>query len=175
MHELKSEREEKEGEEKLEEEESFHSDITLREIEAVVKKLKVKKAAGPDGICPLMIKHGGEALLRSLLVIYQACWEQGSIPSSWREARIQPLMKHSASRREDELRPISLLNVVSKMYDSLVLKRLQRVGDAQSWVPEYQAGFRRHRSAIETPFTAPTGGTHSLQASESASSGVFRY
>ena len=31
----------------------------------------------------------------------------------------------------------------------MVLERLQRVGDAQGWVPQYQAGFRRHRSAIE--------------------------
>ena len=87
--------------------------------------------------------------MRSLLVIFRACWEQETIPSSWREARIQPLMKHSASRRVDELRPISLLSVVSKMYDSIVLERLQRVSETREWVPDYQAGFRKHRSAVE--------------------------
>ena len=127
----------------------YHSEITTEEVRVVVDKLKVKKAAGPDGICPWMIKHGGEALLQSLLVIFQACWDQGGIPHAWREARIQPLMKHSASRRADELRPISLLCVVSKMYDSIVLERLQRVSGAHGWVPDYQAGFRKHRSAVE--------------------------
>ena len=143
---------EREGEEKREEseeEEGYRTELELREVEAVVKKLKVKKAAGPDGICPWMIKHGGEAMMRSLLVIFQTCWEQERIPNSWREARIQPLMKHSASRRADELRPISLLSVVSKLYDSLVLVRLQRVNETQGWVPEYQAGFKKHRSAVE--------------------------
>ena len=150
-HEGVGEKEREGAEEKKDglEEESFHTQITLSEVEAVVKKLKVKKAAGPDGICPWMIKHGGEAMLQSLLVIMQACWEQGSIPEAWRRARIQPLMKHSASRRADELRPISLLSVVSKLYDSIVLERLQRVSEAQGWIPDYQAGFRRHRSAIE--------------------------
>ena len=58
-------------------------------------------------------------------------------------------MKHNASRRADELRPISLLCIVSKMYDSLMLQRLQRISDNNKWIPEYQAGFRKHRSAIE--------------------------
>jgi len=146
---LEVEEKERGGEEQREEEEEYHSKILLGEVEGVVKKLKVKKAAGPDGICPWMIKHGGEAMEQSLLIIFQACWEQGSIPNAWRRARIQPLMKHNASRRADELRPISLLSVVSKMYDSLVLVRLQRVGEALGWVPDYQAGFRKHRSAVE--------------------------
>ena len=138
-----------EEQEQQEEEERYDTDITLSEVEAVVKRLKVEKAAGPDGICPWMIKQGGEAMLQSLLIIMQACWQQGSIPDAWRKARIQPLMKHSASRRADELRPISLLSVVSKLYDSVVLARLQEVSNARGWVPDYQAGFRKHRSAIE--------------------------
>ena len=153
--ELKNEEgwEEKESAEEREEderdEELYHSAISLEEVKAVVDKLKANKAAGPDGICPWMIKNGGDALLQSLLVIFQACWDQARIPNAWRKARIQPLMKHSASRRADELRPISLLSVVSKMYDSIVLERLQQVSDKRTWVPDYQAGFRKHRSAVE--------------------------
>ena len=107
------------------EEKGYYSQLKHAEIEVVIQKLKIKKAAGPDGICPWMIKHGGEALSRSLLIIFQTCCEQESIPNAWREARIQPLMKHNASRRADELRPISLLSVVSKAYDSAVLTRSQ--------------------------------------------------
>ena len=58
-------------------------------------------------------------------------------------------MKNNSSRTADEFRPISLLSIVGKLYDTILLERLQRVSDREKWIPEYQAGFRRHRSAIE--------------------------
>lgn len=127
----------------------FESDITREEVEAVVRELKPNKAPGRDGLYPWMLKHGGPSMIDALLHLFQGCWREGKIPAAWRFADIRPIMKQSAAKTAGDFRPISLLAVPSKVYDSIVLARLQAVSDTQQWVPHYQAGFRKHRSAIE--------------------------
>lgn len=130
-------------------EREFESKITQAEVDTVIEQLRPNKAPGRDGIYPWMIKHGGTHMAKAILHLFQGCWTTQSIPAAWRFADIRPIMKKTSAREAGDFRPISLLPVPSKMYDSVMLGRLQSVSDQREWIPAYQAGFRKHRSAIE--------------------------
>ena len=65
--------------------------LTLRELEEALKKMKQKKAPGPDGITYEMLKHLGPGAKRTLLLIYNQSWSTGTAPTIWKEAVIRPI------------------------------------------------------------------------------------
>ena len=67
--------------------------LTLRELEEALKKVKQKKAPGPDGITNEMLKHLGPGAKRTLLCIYNQSWSTGTVPTIWKEAVIRPIPK----------------------------------------------------------------------------------
>ena len=46
-------------------------------------------------------------------------------------------------------RPISLLPIISKILEKLILNRLTRETQFQNWIPEHQFGFRKEHSTIQ--------------------------
>ena len=46
-------------------------------------------------------------------------------------------------------RPISLLPLVSKLFEKVILKRLNPILDELNLIPEHQFGFRKQHSTIE--------------------------
>ena len=67
--------------------------LTLPELEEALKKMKQKKAQGPDGITNEMLKHLGPGAKRTLLRIYNQSWSTGTVPTNWKEAVIRPIPK----------------------------------------------------------------------------------
>ena len=123
--------------------------ISLAEVEFQVKRLVTRKAPGDDAIWPFMLKEGGPIITESLLHLFNSCWLSSSFPSSWNHAVIVPVPKESSARTFDKFRPISLLSIVSKLFDSIMNTRLQRVSDRHDWIPSYQASFRKHRTPLK--------------------------
>ena len=66
---------------------------TLRELEETLKKLKQKKAPGPDGITNETLTHLGPGSKCTLLRIYNQSWLTGTVPTIWKEAVIRPIPK----------------------------------------------------------------------------------
>ena len=65
--------------------------LTLRELEEALKKIKQKKAPGPDGIKNEMLKHLGPGAKRFLLRIYSESWSTGTVPIILKEALVKPI------------------------------------------------------------------------------------
>ncbi|ETO00648.1 hypothetical protein RFI_36792, partial [Reticulomyxa filosa] len=85
-------------------------DITKEEIEAL-RYISSHKAQGPDNIHNQMIKNGGQALIDSLVVLFNWSFKIGYVPRLWKRANIVPITKpdrdHSICKT---YRPISLLS-----------------------------------------------------------------
>lgn len=46
-------------------------------------------------------------------------------------------------------RPISLLPIISKLYERLLLKRINSDPDTAAWIPLHQFGFRENHSTVQ--------------------------
>ena len=58
------------------------------EVEKAIAKIKCGKAAGIDGITPEMVKHGRNAVVDWITMIFDLARRQGEVPNTCRKAII---------------------------------------------------------------------------------------
>ena len=108
-------------------------------MKEAVHRLKNHKAAGTDNILPELYQHGGDSIPAALTQLMDLIWNQQAIPSEWNTAIIVPVHKKGDSRRCDNYRGISLLNVSFKICENIIIACL---GTAiEEHARENQAGF----------------------------------
>jgi hypothetical protein len=71
----------------------FEQEFSMLEMETAIKKLKCKKAPGPDKIKNEFICHLGKGAKEMLLSFINRTWREGKIPAAWRTADIIPILK----------------------------------------------------------------------------------
>jgi hypothetical protein len=73
----------------------------------------------------------------------------GFFPAQWKVAKIILHLKSGKSPNEPmSYRPISLLPILSKIYEKLLLRRLLPIVGNRRLLPNYQFGFRQRNSIV---------------------------
>ena len=83
--------------------------------------------------------------------LFNRIWKEEKIPRDWEVGVILPLIKRGDNTDCNNYRGITLLSVVSKVYERILEKRLKRILDSQ--LEEAQSGFRKGRSTHDHIFT----------------------
>nr|CAI5857152.1 unnamed protein product [Callosobruchus analis] len=97
---------------------AFHS-ITDDDVVSAISRVK-SNAAGPDGLTLEMVKLCCPVIVPFLTHIYNESIRTSKFPSDWKRAFVLPLPKVSLPQNESELRPISLLCVLSKIFEKAI-------------------------------------------------------
>ena len=108
-----------------------------------------KKAPGPDGVSPFLLKRCAGELSKPLTHIFQQCLSSSTWPTAWKEARVTPVHKKKDKGDPSNYRPISLLSVLSKTLERVIAEQLTRHLDSHYLFSDRQYGFRRGRSASD--------------------------
>ena len=103
------------------------SDLTLNEstILAALKALEVGKATGPDEIPAKLLKETASVIAPSLCRIFNKSLQLGSLQSDWKLANVVHVHKKGAKDHVENYRPISLLPIVSKVFERCVLNSIR--------------------------------------------------
>ena len=96
-----------------------------------------------------MVKSGGYILKSRIYDMLIKIWNSEQIPEEWTEG-ICPIYKKGDRRECSNYRPITLLNVVYKIFAILLHNRLCKMVEHK--IGEYQTGFRPNRSTIDNIF-----------------------
>jgi len=89
--------------------------IYPEEVEAYLSRLNVYKAAGSDEISTRFLKEDATVLCEPVAALLNASISEGFVPTIWKSAEVIPVPKtHPPRLTESDLRPISLLPVLSK-------------------------------------------------------------
>ena len=89
--------------------------FSTKELKNALKKVKTRKAPGPDGITGEMLKHLGASSRAALLKIFNYSWMKGVVPAVWKEAVIIPVPKKDKDKKNLlSYHLISLLSCVVK-------------------------------------------------------------
>jgi hypothetical protein len=124
--------------------------FTLNELKQVIKQLNPLKAPGSDLITALMIQEMPPEGLRTLLHIFNAITRFEYWPAPLKHAMIIMLPKPGKNPTDvASYRPISLLPVISKILEKLLLKRIYNDTHSQAWIPTHQFGLRKAHSTIQ--------------------------
>jgi hypothetical protein len=129
--------------------------LTLKEVEEAIGQALNNKAPGQDTIFNESIKYGGEQAAQSCFFLFTQLFENGMSPSSWSKALIHLIFKGGSKDRLScsSYRPISLISIVSKIYERVLLNRAgDTYAEEEELLPDEQAGFRKGRSPMEQTY-----------------------
>ncbi|GFT52230.1 probable RNA-directed DNA polymerase from transposon X-element [Trichonephila clavipes] len=95
------------------------------EIIQIIKMIKIKKCPGRDGITNKMIKKLPKLTIFKITNIVNNMLTLRYFPKSWKTAVVVPILKPGKnSALAESYRPISLLPVLSKLAEKIILARL---------------------------------------------------
>ncbi|GBP00929.1 Probable RNA-directed DNA polymerase from transposon X-element [Eumeta japonica] len=113
-------------------------------------KANTKKSPGYDLITNKILKELPNSGVRLMTEIYNAMTKLQFIPPQWKVAQIIMLLKPGKQPEDPKsYRPISLLPIPSKIYESLLLLRILPLVEQHKIIPDHQFGFRRKHATVD--------------------------
>jgi len=122
--------------------------FTIEEVNKAVERTKRKNTgAGMDNINGKIISVVHQVCPSMLLGLFNQCINEGVIPSAWKRARVILLKKGNKPEGEpSSYRPICHLNVVGKVFESLLVARLHDHIVSRGGLSRNQFGFSKQLS-----------------------------
>ena len=121
--------------------------FSMKELKDAMKKVKTRKAPGPDGITGELLKHLGACSRAVLQKTFNHSWMKGVVPAVWKEAAIIPVPKKGKDKKNPRsYRHISLLSCVGKLLERMVNRRLISHPESNSVLSPTQTGYGKFRS-----------------------------
>lgn len=121
---------------------SFSFSLVTPEIIRKIVSNMSSNACGSDNISLIMIKLSLPVLSPYITHIINICLETGYFPEVWKIAVVSPVPKKSNPTCFNDLRPISLLPVLSKILEKVVCIQLTDYFNEHHLFPINQSGFR---------------------------------
>jgi hypothetical protein len=118
------------------------------EVIEIIQSSKAKKSSGSDGISNFVLRKLPNIAFWVLAVVFNNCLNNSYFPTTWKEGKIVPVPKKSDRSSVSGYRPISLLCCISKIFESLILKSLNKHIVQHDILPKHQFGFVKGRSTI---------------------------
>src|ERR1700755_2396009 len=100
----------------------------------------------PVGIPPAVLKTCASELALCLGKLFRLCLSTSTFPSCWKRALIQPVPKKRDPFQPSNYRPISLTFVLSKIFESILNRKIWKHLNSSNLISDRQYGFRKERS-----------------------------
>lgn len=134
----------------------FQMDLPVKKFKTsevksiIIDDLNPKKSPGYDLITGKVLKELSEKTIQLITFIYNTILRLEYFPAQWKVAQII-LIPKPGKKLEDlqSYRPISLLPVISKIFEKLFVKRLKPILISKNLIPAHQFGFRQQHSTVE--------------------------
>ena len=124
--------------------------LSLEEVQTTVKKMKVHKVPGIDGLPVEVYKHGGDQLLEKLTS--PLCWKKGVVPGDLRDAVTVSLYKNKGEKSDgSNYRGVTLMSITGRILAHVRLGKLIPAV-AQEVFPESQCEFHSNCSTTDMIF-----------------------
>ena len=123
----------------------FLEPTTHKEIELTIARLNVA-APGWDEISHSLLLSISKYLIEPLVHIINLSFLEGIVPFEVKKAKVLPLYKSGDPHEFSNYRPISILSIISKIFEKLIYSRLTKFLNKHDILYKYQFGFRESHS-----------------------------
>ena len=124
--------------------------VTPKMVRKVVMNLDLSKASGPDRIPVVVLKNCDPELSYILAELFNKFLKESCFPDCWKISSEVPVFKNVGKRSTAKnYRPVSLLSVVSKVFEKLVNNRIVDHLEKCGLFSDFQYGFRSCRSTAD--------------------------
>lgn len=123
--------------------------IDKDELMAALERIKPRKAPGPDGIVTEVLKKAVEKSSEQFLQMFNKYMREAIFPIEWKIANVVLIPKPGRDPAlSSSFRPICLLNITGKLFERIILGRLEREIEERKLISSRQHGFVKGRSTI---------------------------
>ena len=142
---------------------------TPQEIQHLCQALDGAKSPGYDSVAPSILRYVSKEVSGPLSRLINVCIEVGHFPDYLKIAKVIPVFKSSDPTQFGNYRPVSVLPVVSKIFERVIQQRLLSFFQRKGSILSSQYGFRKGHSTymaimdmVENIRTAWENGEHCL-------------
>jgi Reverse transcriptase (RNA-dependent DNA polymerase) len=120
--------------------------VSENDVLDALKKLDCSKGPGPDSIPSLFFSSTADVIAKPLAIIFNKSLSEGVYPSQWKISFIIPIHKNGNKSEISNYRPISILNVMNKIFERIMHNKIfQKVHNI---INVKQHGFFPKRSTL---------------------------
>ena len=120
--------------------------IAYHEVLLTIKAQKAKKAPGHSKMNKVIVSNIPENMLMNLTHIFNASLSCGIFPQKFKRAILKMLPKPDTSLKNvKNFRPISLLELVGKLYEKIINTRLRKYAELNNIYHNNQHSYREKR------------------------------
>ena len=112
----------------------------------ILKNIDISKATGPDGVSPRLLREGKHILTPILTNFFNLSLKKNIFPHSWKIANVTPIFKKGNKHLCSNYRPISLLSILSKVFEKAVFNHL--FSFLENKISPFQFGFLPGKSTV---------------------------
>ena len=123
-------------------------EITVHDVFVSLSHLGSKKSMGIDHIPSIVLKSCATVLCEPVHHLFTLCLGQSYIPPEWKIHCVTPIFKSGDKVSVKNYRPISLLCIISKVFERIVFDKIYD-HIASFIICSEQYGFMRKRSTIQ--------------------------
>ena len=122
--------------------------IEVQEIRDAFATVKTAKSFGTDKISSYFLKLAQPFIENSLAFLLNTSIETSRFPDSWKVARVTPIFKEGDKAEKSNYRPISVLPVISRLFEKLVTNQLYPYMNDNGHFSPGQSCFLRLHSTV---------------------------
>ena len=126
---------------------SFHLvEVDQDYITNVLQNLSISKAPGIDNIPALFLHDGVSVLCKPITQLVNLSISVAEFPNKCKVAKVKPLFKKGSKIEPQNYRPISLLPVMSKVFEQVIHEQTQTFLENHNLFLKFPSGFRKKHS-----------------------------
>ena len=127
---------------KLQNNKFIFQEVDQTNISKILQNLNESKSPGFDNIPGRFLKDGGEFLNKIIADIFNLSILLKRFPNECKKAKIKPIFKKGSKLEAVNYRPISLLPLISKVFEKYIHDQLQHYVSEFDIIYKLQSGFR---------------------------------
>ena len=117
--------------------------VTPKMVKKIITNLDLSKVSGPDCIPVVVLKNCEPELSYILAELYNKCLKESCFPDWWKVSSVVPVFNNVGERfTAKNYCPVSLLSVVSKVFEKLVNNRIADHLEKYGLFSDFRYGFR---------------------------------
>ena len=124
------------------------SPVNAEDLNKAMSKFKSSQGFGMDNKSSFFLKKSIPILSNGLSQIFNMSLSTGQFPDSWKVARVAPIYKDGSSSENSNYRPISVLIVVSRLFEKFIYDQLYTHLCNNHLLFTGQPGFRLFHSLL---------------------------
>jgi hypothetical protein len=122
----------------------------LTELRSAIKQLLPKKAPRHGLIIERILKELRDIGIRAVTQIFNSVLRTGYFTCQWKDSQIITILKPGKTSEEAKLyRPISLLPILSKLFEKIFITRIKPTLKGKRDITDHLFGFRQKHATIE--------------------------